>query len=426
MRTLSEELFLGKSVAIVGPAAHMIGMGGGVEIDSFEIVVKINDSIPYGSNLDYGSRTDCLIVGKEFSENCTRDDVRYIAKRGCRLIISKLHSNCGLSHRFSSVCSGIIPVEFSSYRDRKSMFELGGGKMPNSGVFAIKYVSDRQPSDVKVFGFDLYTSSIVDGKVVFAEPNCGSSSHELKPQAKFIKQASIDGLIRIDNNLCEAVNHVCSDSLSSYLSGKRVAIVGPARYLKGMGLGELFDSYDVVVRVNCSTDIIDEKSFGRRTDILYIANFIVSDFNDEMRENIKRSGVRHVVTKFSDGTKSHSKIKNKLYGSAQITSMGKSAYYSFKKRCNNTPPNTGVCAIMHLLSMPLKSLDIFGFDFYMSGYLDGYQGKSDEELLNPINWGQHNPYYQVVALQKMICGREDVNIHDHMVNVFAKIIERGP
>ena len=54
--------------------------------------------------------------------------------------------------------------------------------------------------------------------------------------------------------------------LHEYLSGKRVAFVGPAPYLNGKGKGKLIDSYDVVVRIQ--PEIWDVDDFGSRTDII--------------------------------------------------------------------------------------------------------------------------------------------------------------
>ena len=39
-------------------------------------------------------------------------------------------------------------------------------------------------------------------------------------------------------------------NLLSLVEGKRVAVVGPAPYLKGRQMGSLFDNYDIIVRPN--------------------------------------------------------------------------------------------------------------------------------------------------------------------------------
>ena len=57
----------------------------------------------------------------------------------------------------------------------------------------------------------------------------------------------------------------------NYLIGKRVALVGPAEYLSKLKNGEYIDSFDIVVRVNRGTEVIEkyQSSIGKRTDILY-------------------------------------------------------------------------------------------------------------------------------------------------------------
>ena len=60
-------------------------------------------------------------------------------------------------------------------------------------------------------------------------------------------------------------------SFKSILNGKTVAIVGPAQYMTGLGLGKEIDSFDVVVRLNRSCESIRNysKDIGSKTDILY-------------------------------------------------------------------------------------------------------------------------------------------------------------
>ena len=60
---------------------------------------------------------------------------------------------------------------------------------------------------------------------------CVDQFQRLTPESLFIKSSNIN------------------QELSGYLEGKRVAYVGPAPYMKGLGQGELIDSYDVVVRI---------------------------------------------------------------------------------------------------------------------------------------------------------------------------------
>jgi len=62
---------------------------------------------------------------------------------------------------------------------------------------------------------------------------------------------------------------VIDKNYQNYLSGKRVALIGPAEYLTKLDTGKYIDSFDIVVRVNRGTEVIDKyfNSIGKRTDI---------------------------------------------------------------------------------------------------------------------------------------------------------------
>ena len=57
-----DNLYTNKNVAIVGPAATIVGNSLGEYIDSFDTIVRMNKSIPLNEELacDIGSRTDVL------------------------------------------------------------------------------------------------------------------------------------------------------------------------------------------------------------------------------------------------------------------------------------------------------------------------------------------------------------------------------
>lgn len=58
------ELLRGKSIAYVGPSAHLIGTESGDKIDSYDLVCRINQDFPIPPNRqkDYGKRTDILVA----------------------------------------------------------------------------------------------------------------------------------------------------------------------------------------------------------------------------------------------------------------------------------------------------------------------------------------------------------------------------
>ena len=59
--------------------------------------------------------------------------------------------------------------------------------------------------------------------------------------------------------------------LQELFENKKVALVGPAKYMTNLALGKEIDSHDTVVRINRSWESISShnKNIGSRTDVLY-------------------------------------------------------------------------------------------------------------------------------------------------------------
>ena len=58
--------------------------------------------------------------------------------------------------------------------------------------------------------------------------------------------------------------------LDSIVRDKKVAVIGPAPYLKGKRLGKVFEDYDVVCRINefmTPEELVQD--YGQRTDIMF-------------------------------------------------------------------------------------------------------------------------------------------------------------
>ena len=53
-----------KSVAVIGPAPNLENKNLGNYIDSFDIVIRINEFVSEELSSDYGSRTDVLFKSK--------------------------------------------------------------------------------------------------------------------------------------------------------------------------------------------------------------------------------------------------------------------------------------------------------------------------------------------------------------------------
>ena len=201
--------------------------------------------------------------------------------------------------------------------------------------------------------------------------------------------------------------------LHEYLSGKRVAFVGPAPYLNGKGKGKLIDSYDVVVRIQ--PEIWDVDDFGSRTDIIQsclnssyspkvakyleatpeerypkfiICNDTVSrevtpNYRDETfhygnwwsvvseyDQYLKKYGVPLAHLKNEDDTWERWALYWEVYAKPHIEKIESGLYTEYSGNFNS-----GYGSLNVLLSCPLKELAVFGADFYNFGIVRGIEDK---------------------------------------------------
>jgi tetratricopeptide (TPR) repeat protein len=85
------------------------------------------------------------------------------------------------------------------------------------------------------------------------------------------------------------------EAFRSVIAGKRVAVVGPAD--TGDRLGEMIDTYDVVIRPRLMTEFSDEEAarLGSRTDISYFSGRDLTEFMPVAREAVDSGELKMVV-----------------------------------------------------------------------------------------------------------------------------------
>jgi len=86
-----EECFnhMDKKVIIVAPSPHLIDKNLGEQIDSYDIIVRTNNSYLIDRPEDYGSRTDMLFINKMWERN-NQDKIPFIIEKyGNRNVIFK-------------------------------------------------------------------------------------------------------------------------------------------------------------------------------------------------------------------------------------------------------------------------------------------------------------------------------------------------
>ena len=187
--------------------------------------------------------------------------------------------------------------------------------------------------------------------------------------------------------------------LLDLVKGKRVAIVGPAPYLKQSQIGDKIDDYDIVCRIN---DIIPSEHlrchYGKRTDIMF-HNFGTITIPGLKRKIEKETEAfnklkmmvcpvikaTHSDTDYLQWPDDH--VSGVVANCEEINSNKIPFYWigvpDYKKLYNEIGVefNTGMAAIMTLLNYPIRELYVTGFTFYMGGETEDelyYEGHWDE------------------------------------------------
>ena len=177
------------------------------------------------------------------------------------------------------------------------------------------------------------------------------------------------------------------------IEGKTVALVGPAKYMQGTNYGKEIDSHEVVVRINRGIESISQypDDIGRKTDIYYSCLIERAQQTGKLDalELKNRYGIKAIVAPPSSDFKGVSKqtawhelvdlkkvheishtIPVRLIDNDFHTDLAK------KVQCK---PNTGFLAIYDLLSFNPKKLSIYGFSFYLDGFLPGQKAGVERE-----------------------------------------------
>ena len=177
------------------------------------------------------------------------------------------------------------------------------------------------------------------------------------------------------------------------IEGKSVAIVGPAKYMQGAGLGKEIDEHDVVVRINRGIELVQKfsKDIGSRTDILYScliekaahAGFLdVNSLKNEHKVDFICVPPQSDYSGVSQSTTFHYMIKKETIEKitnnfpTRLIDHNFNNYLAKKVMCK---PNTGFLSIYDVLRFNPKKFSIYGFSFYLDGFMDGCKSGIDEE-----------------------------------------------
>jgi len=210
--------------------------------------------------------------------------------------------------------------------------------------------------------------------------------------------------------------YTINENIKGLVENKRLAIVGPAKYLTSTNFGSIINSYDIVVRVNNVIPFNYLKDYGSRTDIIYHCcnSKGIGAFEEQLnKDSIVTSNIKYVIC---PGTiiDSHNGISltenfNKINTfNIPFYHVGKNNY-TIVKRELNCEGNTGITGLLDILQYPIKELLITGYSFYKEGnnirdcYNSDYLKEYCPTKFNPAN--SHNinrqlNYFKTTILSK--------------------------
>ena len=172
-----KKLLQNKSVALVGPADYLLNSNFGKEIDSYDLVVRINRGIELIDQYhkDIGKRTDilysCLIeepmnAGKIDLKRLTEDhQLKFVCttpfiKKRSFLKKNDIHPMAD-KEKFKNL-SKLVPTRIISNKYWKD-FSRKLTTRPTTGYISIFDILEFEPKKLKIFGFSFYMTSILKG-----------------------------------------------------------------------------------------------------------------------------------------------------------------------------------------------------------------------------------------------------------------------
>lgn len=223
-----------------------------------------------------------------------------------------------------------------------------------------------------------------------------------------------------------------SKNFFNLISNKRVALIGPAKYLDLLNLGNLIDSYDIVVRVNRGMEIIEgnEEKIGSKTDILY--NCLIEHPDNGGAINIKKlKKLKCMATiPYSDEfgkvkkLKLHPQVNKvkalllKIHLKLHITDV------NLVKKINKkieSRANTGYVAIFDILENKPKELFIAGFSFYLDSFYNGYkkgcERKEDEFAKQCFMSKRHNQLNQWKYFKTIVDDNKNLKLDPILIQI---------
>ena len=225
----------------------------------------------------------------------------------------------------------------------------------------------------------------------------------------------------------------------SFLKGKTVAIVGPSKSLMYTEAnGKYIDSFDVVVRINKGLGVVNRDYSGSKTDVMYNSlDLHPASGGRVITLELENAGVKFVRSPYPISEAVHNPLIysdpsfKEVISKFSIGHIDPTLYLAIKKETNSRV-NSGLGAIIDLLSFDLSKLYVTGIDFYRSSYLHDYNSHKkwetkkdtevDLEFLDYDDSNHHNPDRQYKFFKKIYKKDDRIELDSFMSKVINNSI----
>tara|TARA_R110002020_G_scaffold2759_5_gene12982 strand:- start:4002 stop:5213 length:1212 start_codon:yes stop_codon:yes gene_type:complete len=170
------------------------------------------------------------------------------------------------------------------------------------------------------------------------------------------------------------------ETMSQFLKGKRVALIGPGESIEGVSRGEFVDSHDVVVRMirpgseggriptGVDMEIVPkrlEKNIGSAAHVVY-SNFEGVRLNDNYLNYLVECGVKYFncTRPAEDDNNSFNHCEPLLKKAGLLSCVPSISKYEEWRDKLKASPCSGFGMLLDLLSYDIKELYILGYSFY--------------------------------------------------------------
>jgi len=233
---------LGKRVVIVGPASSIVGTKQGPYINSYDVIVRINDALPVPEDLkeDVGTRCDVLYSNMNdkptpYSKYRTinnKDELKKLQWVSTPVPLEMPETRINIGHGglsaqkylasqkvFCQRFQARVPEVPFHITDGKLFAEfvdaIGGGR-PNTGLAAIRDLLNFALEELYITGFTFFKGGyykqydnmpLSEEQVLKETPvDFDSGLHQINPQKRYFRELLLrDDRIRIDDDLREAL-----------------------------------------------------------------------------------------------------------------------------------------------------------------------------------------------------------------------------